>query len=83
MDYYSAIKKHEIVPFAATWRQPEIVLFSKSDRERQMPDDITSMWNLMKTIQKKLFIKQKQTQRFQNQNVVTKWKTAGGGGLGG
>ena len=26
MEYYSAIKKYEIMPFAATWMDPEIIL---------------------------------------------------------
>ena len=29
MDYYSAIKKDEIMPFAATWMQPEIIIISE------------------------------------------------------
>ena len=48
MEYYSAIKKNEIMPFAATWMDLEIIIPSevKSERERQIPYDITYMWNL-------------------------------------
>ena len=50
MAYYSAIKRNEIMPFAATWMDLEIVILSevKSDRERQIPYDIAYMWNLKK-----------------------------------
>ena len=41
MEYYSAIKKNKIMPFAATWMEPETLLLSKSERERQIPYDIT------------------------------------------
>ena len=34
------------MPFAATWMDLEIIILSKSDRERQIPDNITFMWNL-------------------------------------
>ena len=29
MEYYSAIKKNEIMPFVATWMQLEIIILSK------------------------------------------------------
>ena len=44
MEYYSAIKKNEIMPFAATWMQLEIIIL-REVRERQIPY-ITYVWNL-------------------------------------
>jgi len=40
IEYYSAIKKNEIMPSAATWMNPEIVILSevKSDREREISE---------------------------------------------
>ena len=32
MEYYSAIKKNEIMPFAATWMDPEIIILSEVRR---------------------------------------------------
>ena len=32
--------------FAATWMELEIIILSKSEREREIPYDITYMWNL-------------------------------------
>ena len=29
MDYYSAIKKNEILPFATTWMDPENIILSE------------------------------------------------------
>ena len=47
MEYYSALKKNEIMPFAATLMNLEIIKLSEvSQTERQMPYDITYMWNL-------------------------------------
>ena len=41
-------KKKEIIPLAATWMDLEIIILSevKPERERQIPYDITYMWNL-------------------------------------
>ena len=47
MEYYSAIKKNKIMPFAATWMNLDIIILSEvSQRERQVSYDITYMWNL-------------------------------------
>ena len=35
MEYYSAIKKNKIMPFAVTWMNPEIVILTEvSKKER-------------------------------------------------
>ena len=46
MGYYSAIK-NEIMPFATTWMDLEMIKLSEeSEKERCIPYDITYMWNL-------------------------------------
>ena len=53
-------EKNGIIPFAATWMDPEIIILSKSERERQKLHDITYMWHLKKKIiQMNVFPKQK------------------------
>ena len=44
MEYYSAIKRKEIMAFAAMWIYLEI----KSDNETPTTNTITYMWNLKK-----------------------------------
>ena len=57
MEYYWAIKKNEIYPFAATRMDPgNSILSEMSDRERQISYDITYMWNL-KTVTYELIYK--------------------------
>ena len=47
MEYYSAIKMKEILPFAATWMDLKNLMFSEmSGREIQTLYDITYIWNL-------------------------------------
>ena len=45
---YSATKKDEMMPFAATWDglRDYHTKGSKSDRERQISSDIAYMWSL-------------------------------------
>ena len=51
-------KKDEIMPFAATWMDLEILIV------RQISYDVTYMWNLKKKVQINLLKKQKQTHRY-------------------
>ena len=49
MEYYSAIKKNEVMPFAATWMDLEIIILNEAgQRERNISCDSAYMWNLIK-----------------------------------
>ena len=49
MEYYSAIKKNEIMPFATTWRDLGIVILNKvSQTEREISYDIAFRQNIKK-----------------------------------
>ena len=45
MKYYSAIRKNEVLPFAATWMDLEIIILSKSKTNIMRS---LYMWNLKK-----------------------------------
>ena len=46
-EYYSTIKKNEILPFATTWLDLEDIMLSEiSQTEKQILYDITYMWTL-------------------------------------
>ena len=47
MKYYSAIKKNEIMPFAATWMDLESIILSEV-RQKDKYHMITHIWNLNK-----------------------------------
>ena len=49
MEYYSAIKNNEIMPFATTWMDLEMIILSEGHQtEKDKYHDITYMWNLKK-----------------------------------
>ena len=54
MEYYSAIKKNEIMPFAPTWLDLEIIILSEVS-QRQMSYDITYMWSLKNVINELIY----------------------------
>ena len=77
VEYNSAIKKNggkknEIMPFAATWTDPEVIILSESRKRKTDSTCITYMFESFKTIQTDLFPKQKQNQRHRKQTTVTK-----------
>ena len=50
MEYYSAIKKNEIMPFAVIWMDLEIIIVNEVCQiEKDKYHDITNMWNLLKS----------------------------------
>ena len=45
MEYYSAIKKNEILPFATTWIELEGIMLSEISQSEKNNDMISLMWN--------------------------------------
>ena len=43
MEYYSAIKQNEILPFATTWMEPEGVMLSKMSQSKKDKYPMTSL----------------------------------------
>ena len=68
MEYYSTLKKNEIMPFVATWKDLEpIVLSEVSQTVREKHHMISPICRLFfKNIQMNLFAGQKQIHRLKN-----------------
>ena len=62
MEYYSVIKKNEIMSFVATWMDLEVSILSKSERERQIPYITIYRWNLKYDAQKLIYETERDSQ---------------------
>ena len=67
----------EIMPFAATWMDLEIIMLSKSERERQIPHDITYMWNLKSDTNELTYETESDPQTIENKLLVTQVEREG------
>ena len=69
MEYYSATKKNETMPFAATWTDPETVILNEV-RQRQTSYDIAYMWS--KKYANELFANRNRPTDIENKLMITK-----------
>ena len=78
MEYYSTIKKNEILPLAATWMDLENIILSevRSDRERQL-SYITCMWNLKNSTNELIYKSRNRLTDIKNKLMVSKGKRGG------
>ena len=70
MEYYSAIKENEIMPFAATWMDLEMIILSAANQTKTNIILYHLYVESKKMVQRYLFIKQ--THRHRKQIMVTK-----------
>ena len=78
IEYYSAIKKNEILSFATTWMDLKSIYakWNKADGERKILYDITYMWNLKNSSHELRYKVETDSQTYKNKLVVAK---VGGG----
>ena len=55
MEYYTAERKKELLPFMTAWMELESIMlrWSKPGSERQVPYDLNYKWNLINNNNKK------------------------------
>ena len=78
MEYYSAIKKNEIVPFAATWMDLEIIILNEvSQTEKDKYRMISLICGILKKKTNELIYKTETDSQTQKTNL---WLPKGKGG---
>ena len=84
MEYYSAIKKNKIMPFAATWMDLENTTLSEvSLKEKDKYHMITLTCEIQNMTQMNLSVKQQQPHRYREQTCgCQRGKWAGEGWIG-
>ena len=79
MEYYLAIKKNKILPFAATWMDLEIIILSEVSQTEKEKYYITYMWNLKKKYKRTYLQNRNRLTDIENKLMVTKGEKGGGG----
>ena len=78
MDYYSAIKKNEIMPSAATGMDLEIIILSDTSQTgKDKYNDITYMWNLKKKYKWTYIQNRNRHTDIENKLIVAKGESEG------
>ena len=77
MGYYSALENNGIISFATMQMDIEIIILSEV-RERQIPYDITQMWNLKYDTNGPIY----ETEIEAGTQKIDQWLPSGGGGKG-
>jgi len=81
MEYYSAIKKNEIMPFAATWMELETLILSEMSQKdkKKYHMIITYNWNLIYSTNEHLH--RKENHGLGKQTCGCLWERKGVGGI--
>uniref|UniRef100_A0A8D0QVJ7 DUF1725 domain-containing protein n=1 Tax=Sus scrofa TaxID=9823 RepID=A0A8D0QVJ7_PIG len=83
MEYYSAIKKNKLMPFAATWIELETLILSEvSQKENDKYHMISLISGIQYTAQRNLSTEKKKVLDLENRCVVAKGEGEGLGGTG-